>query len=849
MPQRFLLIIAFQTLILLPPSQLTAEAAVVQQPQRPPAVEILRTVESPGGHGRELHRLTVSGTARNAEGAPVKNATIFLANSSKKVSEVYIPRNFNLLRGQVKTDENGHYELQDIQLLVNRNKHQPGPINGKFVLFGTSPDYGFTWHRTCRYIPIERPEKRTPIDPSEGGALKVFYQNEPIILDLTFDRPAQLKGRISDKQGRPLAHTRISLGHGNLYSSGRGGPWNCQFLGNHNQPLSQPLSFVAIEQLPRELRETYTDTHGNYEFTNLRRDTIYLAEVDPGPAFDIQRFTVGTASKKLTRGRCNFSVGYDGILNQELESPRSTTIQVHQADTGLPLNHVLVSAQPGNVTRRAGFQARSDSEGNARLQLLPGQYQLIAEPTPDQPFCFFNESFSVSDQSEEAHHRIKLRQAAVVILRAVNAETGEPLPGIRFNQQKQDSEKVYPVSTQTVYLDYPKTNSAGEIQAFLEPGTYWFTVADPFTSKSSIVKLPVPGNPVKLTAGEATTVEFPLSPAQIRVLLPLTAPFRPERVSSLPAIVQEHKHRQEQILQQSNLQVMVRELFFNWKNIDSQGLLQDLHSLPPEDVPEIINLMEKYHGEKLSQRKYSLLTNGVIHRESIFNTAPMQKEAKTLPGQPVTPTTIHLYDGRFLLGYNLGNSARVSQSRIAFVRTVSSLCDWTSLTQRQTIVEKSGISTHQRGRQSVCEMETGEFFSRLIFDSDSGFLYSNHHHDKRRGTQTTTLFFAPAKLENGLILPRLSITIQLIRERLITLRIFQLDQVRLHPRFPVDAFSISLPAGTHILDSRHIPAGSSRYGQLRPVQFTERNPITDFAAYLQRHPHLKPPASPEKTDQ
>ncbi|MEQ9067750.1 MAG: hypothetical protein RLO18_13545, partial [Gimesia chilikensis] len=238
----------------------------------------------------------------------------------------------------------------------------------------TCDGYGFTWHETCYYRPDTRPQGTELGDKNATATENAFYLDEPLIVDLMFDRPALLRGRITDKKGHPLPNATVQLGRVDSQRNPTGwGVRSCRFLGNDNQPIKDPFSFSSIHVLPAEFRETLTDAEGFYEFKQLRRDTSYLTRIDPGPTFDPWQSTIVTSPAEKANNKRRGAVGYSGELNREFFAPRNITVQVVQDQSEQPVAGVLVTARSIGPIRRAGIQARSDSRGNARLQLVPGE--------------------------------------------------------------------------------------------------------------------------------------------------------------------------------------------------------------------------------------------------------------------------------------------------------------------------------------------------------------------------------------------------------------------------------------------------------------------------------------------
>ncbi|QDV20221.1 thiol-disulfide oxidoreductase [Gimesia panareensis] len=827
----------------LKPDQVSSDEST-QPAKRPPEVEILETIETGSGYGAELHRVTISGTARTFDGTPLKNATIYVGSAAR-----YMPSGFEMLRGQTRTDETGHYELKDIQLLVTRERPNPipKPAEGRFEIFGTCAGYGFTWHETCYYRPDVRPQGTELGDKNADVTANAFYLNEPLIADLMFDRPALLKGRITDKQGHPLANAKVQLGRIDYQRNPSGGGIrSCRFLGNDNQPVKDPVSFFSIHVLPTEYRETRTDAEGYYEFKQLRRDSSYLASINPGPTFDPWQFTLVTSPPEKVNNKRYEAVGYAGELNREFFAPRNVAVQVVQEQSAQPVANVLVTARPIRDIRQAGIQARSDSQGNAHLQLLPGEYKLIVEPTPEQPFHFQSEQFFVKEQTGPVQHTVKLRPAAIVILKAVDAQTGAPLPGVRFNYETHDSSEPLPVSTQTVYVDYPETNAAGEIQTFMTPGQRQFVVAEPLTLAQAEGSR---GDFIKLPAGEVTTVEFKLSQPQFVDAELFKPEAKPDPHSIYPPDLQLKWHRQAELLRNSTMRVTTQLMLGRQPGLDTTGLLKDLRALDPDQLPDIDALLQKHGGEKWRGGRTTLTSSGPFHKEERFFEWRSQRHD---PQGKLLPDSVSFRDGWETLQYDTANNqASVYRKSFLYIHTPYDFTDWPSLRIRRPAPQdrkKPEVEIEQAGRRTIYsglteseyQGQKHQYFHKRVFDRDTGFIFESYLEEPTTGLERASFYFAPQKQANGLILPRFFISWRRYQGKLNLVQIFQIEKVELFDQLPADAFAISLPPGALLVDSRHVAPGASPRGPSRPYSGTLRGPVTDFAAYLQRHPRYAP---------
>lgn len=824
-------------------SPLMAAEPDQQSASRPPQVQTLYEPGRLGGHGATLHRVTITGTARNAAGEPLKDADIYVSSRGW-----ITPGDFEQLRGHTRSDANGHYELKDVQLFVVNNRDSLSkPDEGDFIVFGTKENYGLTWHPTRNYRPTARPEEINDRDRNSHAARNAFYQNEPIVIDLQFDAPAKLKGVITDKQGHPLANAKVQLGHVDRpqnTSPHRTG--SCEYLKQKNPYSNQNDSFINFSVAPLSMRETYTDAQGRYEFTQLRRDTSYSANIDPGPEFAPWQFTLITANRSHTT-RDAIAAGYDGEINHQFTAPRDVTVRVVQSDSGRPLSNVLVTAHPIGVVRRSGIQARTDSHGNAQLRLIPDEYKLVAEPSPDQPFLYLSQQYFVpkrnnSEKNDTPSITMKLNPAAIVKLKAINAKTGAPIPGVRFNYETYDSGEQTPVSTQTVYVDYPFTNDAGEIQAFMEPGLRRFVVAEPFSLSQAAGSR---SERIKLTAGQVTEVTIKLTPAESLPTHLVARDLQPRENSLYAPEIQKKWHIQSELLRLTPLRVTTQKVSIYRGSVDTENLLKELRALDPYELPDIKSLLNKYYTGELDWYKQVLTAQGTLkHEARYFNPDTRPPLFFNFSGQPL-PNLTTMTDGwKTIHHQSMSNQAGINlnrRGRISFhVASPYDFCEWPSLRNRLPApqnAKKPDADIRHEGQRIIYEGESNERVSRRVLDQETGFIFETFHQSQPHQFEQVKLSFAPQKISNGLILPGMHINWKMYQGKLQQLEATLIEKVEILSNVPADAFSIALPAGVEIIDSRQLPDNVSYIAGNHASKKILSGPVSDFAAYLQRNPY------------
>lgn len=805
--------------------------------KRPPEIKILSTMQEGGGYGKELHRVTIKGIARTTAGDPIKDAEIYVASYASRM-----PGNFERLRGRTKSDASGRFELKDIQLLVIRQRANPlpKPVEGGFIIFGTKDKYGFTWHPTRNYRPYKRPTGIDKGDKNEQITSRAFYQNEPISVDLMFEPAVKLRGRITDDLGQPLAGAKIQFGLvDDLRNPGGWGLYSCRFLGNKSNPVTKPVAFDGMFSLPAEFRETRTDSNGYYEFNHLRRDTSYLANIDPGPEYDPWQFRLETTNSNKKNKRI-VKVGYEGELDREFIAPRDIRVRVLQSKSGRAVPNVLITAEDSRKIRRGGIQARSDSLGNAMLKLLPGEYTFRAEPTPDQPFVFLSQKQTIPQTKYNVAVTLKLSLAAVVKLKVVDADTNKPISGVRFDYETDTSSRQIPVSTQTVFVDYPKTNTAGELQAFMEPGMRRFIVAEPETLVHADSSR---GELVKLSGGQTTEILFQLSKPQFLPAQVKTDNLQPDKSSIYPEELQLKWHTQSERIKNTPLRITARQIMLFKNNISAKNLLNDLRTLDPYQIPNINKLLEKKHHQKLTWAKVVITSDSGKNRADHYYNKLFQKKNLVDQKRIQRPDRINVFNGKNSLSYSKANSqANVSIGpSMVHVNTVFDLCSWPSLRSVRPLKKskiRPKVKITELGKRVTYAISIKRASSRRVIDQQTGFIFESSLGANLDEPERVDLYFAPEEYSNGLILPRLRISLNMSQDKLSYLSAYLIEKVEILEPVPADAFAISLPTGALLVDSRHVPARSADRSPVRPAIKTLRAPVTDMAAYLKRHPPI-----------
>jgi hypothetical protein len=246
-----------------------------------------------------------------------------------------------------------------------------------------------------------------------------------------------------------------------------------------------------LDGLPREVGVMVDIVHPNYA-----RSVRYAATT--------QRPARELAYPPPLPGRPRPSVS-TGDLNLTMQATKQLSLRLIYSDTSRPAPNVLFSALGGGNTD----SGRSDPLGNLLLKLPPGEYSATAYPPKGMDYVHKRTEFTVKSERVEQSLEVRLAPGCVLILEAVDAETGRGVPGVGFMAQMDDQPTAMAeVRSTTTIVDHPRTDADGRLRAVVHPGERDYSVGN----------LPMPAGyrqqgqtkHVTLTAGETVVVRFEL---------------------------------------------------------------------------------------------------------------------------------------------------------------------------------------------------------------------------------------------------------------------------------------------------------------------------------------------------
>jgi RNA polymerase sigma factor (sigma-70 family) len=787
-----------------------------EAPRAPTQAELaLRGVEADPGEeptvvGESyLTPLDISGRATGPGGQPVAGATVYVIDGKDRRPGPNYGR--GRLLTTATTGPDGRFVAQGVGLSATPVSGRGGAEMGEFQVAATAPGFGLAWHEVARVRPDEpRLSISTYLEPKEP---ETFYQSEPIQVDLAFDRPATLRGRIVDDLGRPLDGVKVQVGIGDAVRRLRGDKIvPCTRLDATGAVPEGRREFPSIESLPEALRSTRTGPDGTYWIDGLPREARFLCLIDPGPDYEPMNPTIATTNGVLPGAR---ALGYEAVLDHTFLAPREVRMAVRYSDTGRPARDATVRARSDRTMLGAGSVGAVDADGRTTLRLRPGEYEIAIEPPIDASYRPGRRSLKIGREGLAEIDDLRLEPGALVTLEAVDAKTGAGIEGVRFQYETEASRRRDDLNSQLVVVDHPATDERGRLRAVVEPGRRRFFVAyvpDGWKFDGT------PGAWLDLAAGRETTVRFKFAKVEKPVA---TEPVQADASAFPEGLVQKWR-RQQRAARTGKFRIR-EEIIGGPGSILRADLDALLDRSDPGGAAGLAATIRARFLERIGPR---MNTNEIVldagrkrETERVHHTANSYYYMSNLI------ETVNYVSGRADVFDVKGGGLRY----LGFPDFVY----WPPFDGRpdRSDARPGGPAAIRRaegadGRLTLeSEMESGT--ARWVVDRETGFVHA-YSWRTRPSPGTATVGqeirqYDPKSFANGALLPTVHVGAQLIGDRVEYLVIRVVADVDLAYRpGPLD-FVLSVPAGTVIVDHRG--------GGKAPSKGTAHYPVDDVVGY------------------
>ncbi len=464
----------------------------------------------------ESVRVRVSGRVLDLKGRPVAAATVRVIGT-RMVDGPERLEVTTAVAGTATTAADGRYRLASVSLPTSRLRRLPQCLTpyAQCQVVAWAPGFGFGWHRVQAVQAVPLP------DPDDLQGHLPF--NSPFEMDVHLRPEAELKGRVVDEAGRPVAGVKV-VNHSIDLLDEQGGettvwldPSQSGLLDRFGQASTDGEGRFRMPGLPAETCSWLSfERPGSTLWSWLYASTSATGAgvVHPEPSF----------ANHNGRGRHEV---HPAEMTVTMATTGRVDVRVSAEDDGRPLPGIDVESMNQNRGTGIASGGRTDAEGRVAIDLPPGEYPgLSAAPTsPTSRFVrTYHRPLVVAPVPVARLLELRMRAGAEVFIEVVDAETGRGIPGVRFEVKPEGRPGEWAKlqrSRVNAMIDGEPADADGKLRSLLDP--------DPKGPRRvRVAGLDGPENPDGPALPRPTVrVGGPTRPAIYEAVEALSEPFEP----------------------------------------------------------------------------------------------------------------------------------------------------------------------------------------------------------------------------------------------------------------------------------------------------------------------------------
>ncbi|HEX5444376.1 MAG TPA: TlpA disulfide reductase family protein [Pirellulales bacterium] len=399
-----------------------------------------------------------------------------------------------------------------------------------------------------------------------------------------------------------------------------------------------------------------------------------------------------------------------------------------------------------------------------------------------------------------------IERGAVVEIQAIDAKTGNGVPGVSFDYHTDTSAVLMELQSQTVVVDHPVTDRNGKLRAVATPGKRTFAVRKAANGyqPSEHPRL------VDLDAGKTTFVRFQLQRAEPETPspAPVTAPAGDPREQRLDDLWD----RQRSLTFRGMIRYrMCRTGVAGAGRDELRAWMASFRFSSAADFLDRIN--QAFPDWKLRLAgPYEMTIDGDRRRR-----VPSSPD-ETGRSSPDT----EVFNGCELVIYSPPH-AQVWVGDVRFLRRrVEGFQDFARWGGPAEFTSAPKTITQADGKITI-EGQSAASTSRLVADEQTGFAFEISSYRKTGGYGHDEWQFDPQQTAGGVILPRLRVSAQTVNDTVNLLEVYAIESIEPRDELPADAFAVAVPAGTsfYVYDSEQPKNGMTTGPVSDAVSFAE----------------------------
>ncbi|TWU05633.1 hypothetical protein [Stieleria varia] len=345
----------------------------------------------------QVHKISLSGNAKNEQGAPVAGATIIVGyadlNRAVGKDETGEQQEFPFALARVKTDQQGRFEADN---LIVPAKKRVGNTPESVPLHGTLTDQAGS--------------------PIPGAVVRA--------------------GQVNDANDAPDAKPRMTI-FNFLDSSPNAG-----------------VGYPRMHLIPEEIRTTTTNAKGEYRFDYIPYGVRMAVSFSHSSFLShvLRSFNTSPGEKQ---GKF---IGPDCELSATVDRGQTIALQAVDPKTGKPVPGTKFEL-PYSRNIQQGSVATANEDGIASLRILAGSYTLRIIPPPGNDYWVTTDVLNI-EESHAGGDPLAWELMPAIGIRCKAVAGDKPVAGISF-EYSTDGVNWRTAATQGSYTEYATTDNGG----------------------------------------------------------------------------------------------------------------------------------------------------------------------------------------------------------------------------------------------------------------------------------------------------------------------------------------------------------------------------------------------------
>ena len=430
---------------------------------------------NPGGAKPDLDAapkevaIDLSGVVVDLDDRPVPGATVY-AIGIRILDDPKLTID-TITAGSTTTGKDGSYKFAGVKIPTSRNRHVPQALTPyvRYKVIAEALGLGMGWHADESMDAIKTGD---PADIQGHAPL-----GTPVVMNVYLRPEADLRGRVVDEAGQPLAGVKVGLHDINL-------------MDERGMETTVGVNMNA-ENWPARLSRVWTDANGWFRLPGLPAESCCWLSFDRAEGNGSRWLYASTLAESMSKhGEPEQHIGrgphelYPRNMTVSMPTLRTIEVRVVADDDGKAVPKVVVNTNVESLATGVHSGGISDAEGRVMIYLPSGRHRgLFGDPesTKSRFLRTHLQAFEVEARPEVQRLELRMKPGFELLIEAADESTGRGVPDVSFEiRPEKGIEEWTAIAPSTFYTGSSSSGPDGKFRALLrpEPGkTYRVRVA------------------------------------------------------------------------------------------------------------------------------------------------------------------------------------------------------------------------------------------------------------------------------------------------------------------------------------------------------------------------------------